>query len=395
MRVLVMTRLFPNALEPLWAPYNRQQFGALGKLCEVEVLSTVPWFPGARFLKRSMAGRLVDVPAEDRIAELRVRHPRYLRAPGFGHGLAGLLYAASLAPLIRRERDRFDVLVAAWGYPDAVAAVILGRALGIPVAVKLHGSDLNVLAKTPSIGANLRWALPRADRVLAVSRPLAQAAVALGARPDHTTVLMDGVDGGLFHVRDRREVRRALGLAEDGKIALFVGNLLKEKGAQDLVTAFAELAPQRRDLTLLVIGQGPMKAELEARARVIGPQLQILGPRPHAEVARYLSAADLLTLPSWNEGTPSVLLEALASGRPVVMTAVGGIPDIVDRPLFGELLPARDTHALRAALDRVSSANLDEHEISRQSGLRDWSESAATMKLELERAIAAYRQDRG
>src|SRR4029079_10928700 len=127
-----------------------------------------------------------------------------------------------------------------------------------------------------------------------------------------------------FHVRDRRAERRALGLHEDGKIALFVGNLLKEKGALDLVDAFERLAPRRRDLSLLVIGQGPLKDTLEARARSLAGKLVILGPRPHAEIARYLGAADLLTLPSWNEGTPSVLLEALASGRPVVMTAVGG-----------------------------------------------------------------------
>ncbi len=395
MRVLVMTRLFPNRLEPLWAPYNRQQFGALGKLCEVEVLSTVPWFPGARFFPSSMAGRLVNVPDHDEIQGLKVRHPRYLRVPRWGHGLAGALYAASLASLLRKERRRFDVLLAAWGYPDAVAAVMLGRALDLPVAVKLHGSDLNVLAKTPSIGLNLRWALPRADRVLAVSRPLAQAAIGMGASPERTVVMMDGVDSALFHLRDRSEERRALGLPATGKIALFVGNLLESKGARDLVEAFEHLAPRRPDLHLVVIGQGDLLEPLRERARTIGAQLQVLGPRPHAEIARYLGACDLLTLPSWNEGTPSVLLEALASGRPVVMTAVGGIPDIVDRPLFGELVPARDRDALAAALDRVSAAPHNAEEIARCSGLRDWADSAATMRDELARAIATHQRGAG
>lgn len=392
MRVLVMTRLFPNRLEPLWAPYNRQQFGALGKLCEVEVLSTVPWFPGARFFPRSMAGRLVNVPHSDEIQGLKVRHPRYLRMPRWGHGLAGALYAASLASLVRKERGRFDVLLAAWGYPDAVAAVMLGRALDLPVAVKLHGSDLNVLARTPSIGLNLKWALPRADRVLAVSRPLAQAAIGLGAAPERTVVMMDGVDSSLFHLRDQVEERRALGLPPTGKIALFVGNLLESKGARDLVDAFERLAPRRPELHLVVIGQGELLEPLRERARSIGAQLHILGPKPHAEIARYLGACDLLTLPSWNEGTPSVLLEALASGRPVVMSAVGGIPDIVDRSLFGELVPARDGDALAAALDRVSAAPHNAGEIARCSGLRDWAESAATMRDELARAIATHQR---
>ncbi len=395
MRVLVMTYVFPNGREPLLAPYNRLQFSALGKICDVEVLSTVPWFPGARWFPSTLAGRKVEVPAEETIAALRVRHPRTLRLPGFGHGLAGALYAASLAALLRRERKRFDVLVSPWAHPDGTAAVMLGRAFGLPAAIKLHGSDINVQAKIPSIATNLRWALPRADRVLAVSRPLAEAAIELGARRTHTTVLMDGVESGLFYVRDRLEERRALGLPELGKIALFVGNLLKEKGAADLVDAFELLAPRRRDLSLLIIGEGPLKESLEERARAIGPQLRILGPHSHDQVARYLGAADLLTLPSWNEGTPSVLLEALSSGRPVVMTTVGGIPDIVDRPLFGELVAPRDLDALVGALDRVSAGSPDGAEIARESGLRDWSESAATLHGELEQAIAAFERDRG
>jgi hypothetical protein len=76
------------------------------------------------------------------------------------------------------------------------------------------------------------------------------------------------------------------------------------------------------------------------------------------------------------------------------MSAVGGIPDIVDRPAFGELVPARDPDALSAALDRVSGAPHDAQEIARQSGLRDWSESAAVMKHELERAIETFAQGR-
>ena len=391
MRVLVMTRLFPNRLEPLWAPYNRQQFGALGRRAEVEVLSTVPWFPGAGLFPTSMAGRLVGVPDEDTIEGLHVRHPRYVRLPKWGHGVAGALYAASLMPLLLRERHRYDVILAAWAYPDAVAAVILGKALDLPVAVKLHGSDLNVLAETPSIGMNLRWAFPRADRVLAVSRPLAEKAIALGARPERTTLLKDGVDTELFYLRDRTDERKQLGLPTDGKLALFVGNLYKEKGAGDIVDAFEQLAPRRPDLTLCIAGQGPLKASLDERAARIGPQLKILGPRPHAEVAKLLGAADVLTLPSWNEGTPSVLLEALASGRPVVMTPVGGIPDVVDRPVFGELVPVRDPVALAAALDRVTSTPHDAAEIAKQSGLKDWAVSAADLEHELALAIETHR----
>ena len=96
MRVVAVTRLFPNPLEPLWCPFNKQQFAALGRLCDVEVLGVIPWFPGARAARRwSAAGKLVDVPAHEVVDGLRVAHPRYLLAPKLPSASA-TLYAASL-----------------------------------------------------------------------------------------------------------------------------------------------------------------------------------------------------------------------------------------------------------------------------------------------------------
>src|SRR5258708_18559639 len=98
MRVLIMTKIFPNRLEPLSSPFNRQQFAALGRLCEVDVAATIPWFPGAGALRRwSRAGRLLDVPNEELIEGLPVHHPPLAYFPRFGHAISGPLYAPSLA----------------------------------------------------------------------------------------------------------------------------------------------------------------------------------------------------------------------------------------------------------------------------------------------------------
>src|SRR5690606_40382890 len=102
MRVLIVTKIFPNALEPLSSPFNRQQFAALAKLCDVHVLATIPWFPGASWFGRwSAAGRLTAVPARERIGTLEVEHPRFLFVPKVGHSLSGWLYAASLYGRLR------------------------------------------------------------------------------------------------------------------------------------------------------------------------------------------------------------------------------------------------------------------------------------------------------
>ena len=338
-----MTRLFPNKLEPLWAPYNRQQFGALGKLCEVEVLSTVPWFPGARFLPKSMAGRLVGVPDEDCIADS-------CACATLGICARRASVTGSRACCTRRRwrrscsaSDCGSTCSLLRGRRHAVAAVMLGRALGIPVAVKIHGPDfLNVLAKTTSIGMNLRWALPRADCVLAVSRPLMQVAIALGGvrgpstRPCSWTASTGSCSTYATGVRS--DVR--LGSPKRERSRSSSATFSRRRALRILVTAFEALAPRRRDLHLVDHRSGPDEGGARGaraddwRAAQDPRTAAARGGRSLPRRCRLIDAAE-----------PTRARRAcasLASGRPVVMTAVGGIPDIVDRALFGELLPARD-----------------------------------------------------
>jgi glycosyltransferase involved in cell wall biosynthesis len=389
LRVLVITKIFPNALEPLSSPFNRQQFAALGRLCDVEVLASIPWFPGARALRRwSAAGRLTRVPREDTIDGLAVRHPRFLFVPRYGHALSGALYAASLLPSVFSRRGRIDVVLGSWAYPDGAAAVALGALLGVPVVIKLHGSDLNVVAKLAGPRENLRWALPRARRVVAVSRALGDEAVRLGARPERIAVVHNGVDGALFFPRDRAEARRELGLSNQKRL-LYVGRLERQKGVLDLLDAFARLAPARPDFALTLVGDGSARGECQTRAAAIGAQVQLIGARPLDEVPRFLAACDLLTLPSWNEGTPNVVLEALACGRKVVATRTGGIPDVIDSPRLGELVPVRDPAQLACALERVADGAYDGAEIAALGARGGWAESAARLLAVLTEAAGS------
>src|SRR4051812_39393884 len=97
LRVVAITRLFPNSAEPLWCLFNKQRLAALGRLDDVEVLGVIPWFPGARAARRwSAAGRLSDVPATETIDGLQVAHPRYLLAPK----LPSLSAGADVGPLV-------------------------------------------------------------------------------------------------------------------------------------------------------------------------------------------------------------------------------------------------------------------------------------------------------
>jgi teichuronic acid biosynthesis glycosyltransferase TuaC len=380
LRVLVITKIFPNAAQPTSAPFNRQQIAALSRLCHVEVLATIPWYPGAGMLARwSSAGRVGDVPSHETIDGIDVRHPRTLFVPRVAHGLWAPLYAASLAPMALGYRGRVDVVLGTWAYPDGAAAVALARLIGVPAVVKLHGSDINVIAKLPGPHRLLRLALPRAARVVAVSRSLADEARALGVAEDRIAIVMNGVDRELFHPRDRAEARRAVSLpplSRDARVILYVGNLKETKGVLDLAAAFETFAAAHPEIHLAIVGGGEARGALDAMSARWPGRVTLAGPRPLGEVPTWMAACDVLALASWAEGTPNVVLEALASGRRVVATAVGGVPDLLTDPALGELVPARDVPALAAALVRVAGVDYDMHEVGRLGARGGWAESA-------------------
>jgi glycosyltransferase involved in cell wall biosynthesis len=386
-----MTKIFPNAAEPLSAPFNRQQIAALGRRCDVEVLAPIPWFPGAGLFSRwSGAGRLTGVPPAESIDGLDVTHPRTPYLPRFGHVLSAALYGAALYPAVRRRRGRFDVLLGTWAYPDGVAAVALGRAMGVPTVVKLHGSDMDVLSKRPSLRRQLAWALPRAARVVAVSRALGQQAAALGVAADRIDIVTNGVDSTLFHPRDRVAARAELGRAGDARRwILYVGRVEADKGMLELGPAFTRLAAASPDVALMVVGDGKARAAMEETLRPLGDRVVFAGARPFAEVPVWMGACDLLTLPSHHEGTPNVLLEALSSGRRVVATRVGGIPDVVHRPELGALVPVGDVDALAAALGDVATQPYDAAAVAALGARGGWDESAARLQDVLARACGA------
>ncbi len=377
MRTLVVTKIFPNACEPHASPFNRQQFAELRRFCDVEVLATIPWFPLASLAgTRTRANTLRGVPERDRIADIEVSHPRYLYIPKVGDALASALYAASLFSEVRRRRPRIDVILASWAYPDGAAAVMLGELLEIPVVIKLHGSDINVIGERPVVRAHLRRSFPRAAAIVAVSRPLAERAISLGALAEHTHTVANGIDRERFSPRDQTQARRAVGLPERPRVIAFIGRLEREKGVLDLMEAFESVARTNADAILVFVGDGSIRMQLEALARPFGDRVRILGARPHDEIPHYVASADVVTLPSWAEGTPNAVLEALASGRRVVATRVGGIPDVVRCDTLGALVAPRSPAALADALRAALARDYDPEEIAATAAVRSWTESA-------------------
>lgn len=380
MKILVLTNLFPTPWDPRRGTFNRQQFERLGERHEVDVLTAVDF-------RERMAGARGQVA----VPHVRRDHFTFYHPPGIGRFLNALCYFACVMWERGRElrKARYDVILASWAYPDAAAAAWIARMLGVPYVVKVHGSDLNVQAESRLRRPQIRQALRGASAVLAVSKALASKAVALGARPDSVETIYNGVDGRTFRRGDRLAARERLGLPAHEPIVLYAGNLKNSKGCMDLIEAFPRLAKQRADALLYFVGEGPDGAALEARAASLccGSSIHFTGSVAHASLADWFRAADLLCLPSHNEGVPNVVLEAMACGTPVVATDVGGIPEVV--PAFaGILVPAHQPDVLAAALADMLGRHVDAEAIAAHASSFRWEDNIDRLEHMLERVAA-------
>ena len=328
MRILALTNLYPNPLQPHRAPYNRHQFRMLSELHPLRVIAPIAWTNewGSR------AGAALPASRSVQHDGLTVDHPRYWYTPKILRRYYGRFYLHSVRRTFRRIVAEFrpDVIFAPWAYPDGYAAVELAHEARLPVVVQVHGSDIRQLDDFPARIAGTAAAVRGANGVIAVCRDLAEGVVRLGAVRERVRVIIDGVDRSKFSPGNKVASRRALGLAPDVAHLLFVGNLVHVKGIDILLAACRRLETDLGAWQLHIVGAGPLRAALEQQARQIGlgPRVAFHGPVAHEQLPDWFRAADLFVLASRSEGVPNVLLESMACGLPFVASNVGGIPEI-------------------------------------------------------------------
>lgn len=389
-RVLVFSTLFPNAAQPnhgIFVENRLRHTLALGGV-EAEVIAPVPYFP----FSHSAFGRYATfarAPRAEQRHGVQVWHPRYFVAPKVGVNVTPrFLYHAGLSVVRRlaREGRRFDVIDAHYFYPDGVAAVRLGRALRLPVVITGRGTDLTLLPSLPGPRAQIQQAAAEASALVTVCEDLRTRLVDLGADPDRTLVLRNGVDLELFRPSpDRQAVRDRLGLT--GFTLISVGALIPRKGHDLVISAL----PDCPDCTLMIAGGGPQRSQLEALARQLGvaDQVRFLGEVPHQRLSDYYSAADVMVLASEREGWANVLLEALACGVPVIASNVNGTSEVIRAPEAGVLLPERSSRAIVEALERLRREMPTREAARRYSEQFDWLRIASANRALLTAVAAA------
>jgi glycosyltransferase involved in cell wall biosynthesis len=347
MRVLALTNLYPNPYQPNRAAFNRQQFGALAADHEVQVIAPIAWT--GEWAARRRAGIPRHVPTERRHVRdgMVIHHPRYAFTPKILRGWYGRFFAHSVRASFQEAVRSFrpDCVLGCWAYPDGWAAVQLAREHGLPVVVKVQGSDLLTLGNDDARLKPTIETITRTDAVVAVSRHLGERAVELGASRSRVHVVYNGIDGGVFHPGPREAARRRVGIVSPDPLILFVGNLVPVKGLDVLIDALCTLARTGQRFQCAIVGEGPLRSRLHARIESLGlgAQVSLVGSLPLSHMPDWYRAADLVVLPSRSEGVPNVLLEAAACGTPFIATRVGGIPEIAHPDA---LVPADDPNAL-------------------------------------------------
>lgn len=307
--------------------------------------------------------------------------PRPLEVLGYGRSLAAdehvrpgaalaapfYLLAAARAVARHLGRERYDLLHAHWVAPNALVALWPGvHARATLIAAGLHGSDV-FLAEKPLARPAIRRALARCDLLTGCSPELVERVQRIGYQGKPARVIPYGVDTDMFRPAaelpgepDEQPWRERLNIPEDSTVLLGVGRLATKKGFQVLIDVLPGLLSDFSDLHAIIAGDGDQMTDFQATVDGWRPdhtsRVHLPGAVAHDDLPGLYRSADLFVLPAVHDpqgnvdGLPNVILEALASGLPVVATAVSGIPLAVESGVQGLLVPEQDRTALREAI---------------------------------------------
>lgn len=374
--LLFVSNLFPDASESYRGLDNAVMCHHLREFFDLRVLAARPRLPWkGKLLCRPRAGD-------------QVLNPSYFSVPyvpRWGSRWNDRLFARALGRTLKSWAQFPPVWLVAWAFPDGAAVSLLAKELGIRYGLIAQGTDVHTYLQDPVRASKILKAFDQAGFGATRSQDLSFRLEQAGLRKGHSKGLINGVDTDLFCPGDPVAARRKLGLPEKGKLVAFVGNFYPVKNPQLLVEAFRELIqiPGHADDQMVLIGGGHLEGSIRDLLKrfALGHRVHLVGRKQPEEVASILRAADVLCMTSRNEGVPNVILEAFATGIPVVATDVGGIHEVLHESWLGERISRQEPEAVAAGLHRVLAS----------SGSRDPRISAYAEGFSWKRVAERYR----
>ncbi|WP_220719050.1 glycosyltransferase [Agarivorans litoreus] len=354
--MVIITNLYPLPWEPNRAKFNHQQFELLKSEYQLSLLVPVAfpeWFKHRKQIKQSE----------------ELRYAPYFYTPKVGRRFYSVMMFLSLLlhSGLWLKRKQVNILMASWAFPEAVATSWLAKLFKARFFFKVHGSDINQLAKDPARAKQIKNASQNALGILSVSKALAKEMQRLGIEQSKVSVIYNGVNHQKFGGESDKPI------AQD--YILYVGNLKPDKGVVELYEGFAKIAAKQPALNLVYAGTGAKRATIEQQAQADGltERVTFLGSVAHADLPAWIGNAELLALPSYAEGVPNVVLEAMAAGTPVLATKVGGIPEVMDTRCCGVLIAPKSSSAVAEGLELILDKQWDKQAIKQHASQFSWS----------------------
>jgi teichuronic acid biosynthesis glycosyltransferase TuaC len=356
MKVLEVCQEFPNRYYPQLGTFIKQSIDSIANQgVDVTVISPKPFvlpfssFPYHNFFK---------LPRIEHTEKYDLHYPRYIYAvpKKYFYPITGISYSLFVSKYAVKNIKPIPALIHAhFSYPDGYGMMKLAKRWNIPLVISALGTiERKVAYEGSYTSKQIIEAMSFADRILSVSEDLKLHIVNLGIDKNKVHVVPNGVDIGKFKPAGKAHARSILNLPRDKNIVLFVGALRKIKGVDYLIEAAQSFVD--RDTYLFMVGRDDgLKKNLEKRAHElkIANYIKFTGPVNHEDIPLWISASDILVLPSLSEGRPNVILEALACEVPVVATDVGGIPELMVDGETGYLVPPKSPDELSRKINKL------------------------------------------
>jgi glycosyltransferase involved in cell wall biosynthesis len=335
--------------------FNRLK--AMGRLADVRVLQPIPYFP----MVRPVPDWLDDQGSDT--AEAPVSRIPMAYLPGVFKSLDGIWLARAVRSGVEKlaKSDGVDLIDAHFGYPEGVGCFRVAERMQIPLFVTVRGFETEFLGRC-LIGSQIRRALLGARGIVCVSHSLRILLEDLGIPSERIAVIHNGIGAQTFKPGDKLAARSTLGIPLDKPLIVSVGHQVRRKRHHLLMEAFAGIRRDRPSALLAIIGAESFETDYPARLRKqvhdlgLTDCVRFAGNIPPSQLAQWLRAADVFALATAREGCCNAVLEALATGVPVVTTPAGDKAFFVKEGLDGYLVPIDDAAALRVGIDHALQA---------------------------------------
>ncbi len=366
LRVLIISNGHPCPALPHFYTFIAEQAKAISERVEVRAIVPIEkHLPLSRHIRHLELSR--NFPPLLRTDDYITYFPRVYRYfPKLNKYLADYLALWATLYTIWRRGIGFDLVHGHFAHPAGFIAASISELFRRPYALTVHGSDvLEAFVEAETVKtrrAHRDFGLRKAHKVICVSNSLRERVVNLGVPFSRTVVIPNGLDTEKFS---------PLPEGSSDNCILYVGNLIERKGIDLLIEAFERVSPGHPGLRLKLLGDGPVREHLKEQTLLSGlaDRVEFLPQRPNSEIPQVMAKARLFCLPSREEGFGVVLIEALASGVPVIGARTGGIADIITSDDFGLLFEPGNAADLAAQVNNALNKDWKKAAI-REAGLK-------------------------